>query len=69
MNFAFTAEQDMLRDSVRSYLSDKVPMSRVRELGLRFAAADLFWVATVCFAIFASARACCDARVWEEGSP
>jgi alkylation response protein AidB-like acyl-CoA dehydrogenase len=32
MNFAFTPEQDMLRDSVRSYLADKVPMSRVREL-------------------------------------
>ena len=32
MNFAFTAEQDMLRDSVRSYLADKVPMTRVREL-------------------------------------
>jgi alkylation response protein AidB-like acyl-CoA dehydrogenase len=32
MNFAFTPEQDMLRDSVRSFLSDKVPMSRVRLL-------------------------------------
>lgn len=32
MNFAFTPEQEMLRDSVRSYLADKVPMSRVREL-------------------------------------
>ncbi len=32
MNFAFTEEQEMLRDSVRSFLEDKVPMSRVRQL-------------------------------------
>ena len=32
MNFAFTPEQDMLRDSVRSFLEAKVPMTRVRAL-------------------------------------
>jgi alkylation response protein AidB-like acyl-CoA dehydrogenase len=32
MNFAFTPEQEMLRDSVRSFLTDKIPMTRVREL-------------------------------------
>ncbi|MDJ0960863.1 MAG: acyl-CoA dehydrogenase family protein [Acidimicrobiia bacterium] len=32
MTFTITDEQQMLRDSVRSYLSDKVPMERVREL-------------------------------------
>jgi len=32
MNFAFTPEQDMLRDSVRSFLEAKTPMPRVRSL-------------------------------------
>jgi alkylation response protein AidB-like acyl-CoA dehydrogenase len=32
MNFAFTPEQDMLRDSVRSFLEAKVPTTRVRAL-------------------------------------
>ncbi len=32
MTFTITDEQQMLRDSVRSYLHDKVPMERVREL-------------------------------------
>ncbi len=32
MNFAFTAEQEMLRDSIRSFLQAKAPMTKVREL-------------------------------------
>ncbi len=32
MNFAFTPEQEMLRDTVRSFLEDKAPTTRVREL-------------------------------------
>jgi alkylation response protein AidB-like acyl-CoA dehydrogenase len=32
MNFAFSDEQEMLRDSVRSYLTDKSPSTKVREL-------------------------------------
>ena len=32
MTFTITDEQAMLRDSVRSYLADKVPLERVREL-------------------------------------
>jgi alkylation response protein AidB-like acyl-CoA dehydrogenase len=32
MNFAFSSEQEMLRDSVRSFLSKKAPMTHVREL-------------------------------------
>jgi alkylation response protein AidB-like acyl-CoA dehydrogenase len=32
MEFSFTSEQAMLRDSVRSFVEDKVPPSRVREL-------------------------------------
>ena len=32
MNFALNDEQEMLRDSVRSFLVDKVPLTRVREL-------------------------------------
>ncbi len=32
MNFAFTPEQDMLRDTVRAFLEDKAPTSKVREL-------------------------------------
>ena len=32
MNFALNDEQEMLRDSVRSFLFDKVPLTRVREL-------------------------------------
>ncbi|HSF87723.1 MAG TPA: acyl-CoA dehydrogenase family protein [Acidimicrobiia bacterium] len=32
MNFAFTPEQEMLRDSVRSFLGDKAPSTRVRDL-------------------------------------
>ena len=32
MDFALSAEQEMLRESVRSYLEEKVPMARVREL-------------------------------------
>jgi len=32
VNFAFSSEQDMLRDTVRSFLADKSPMLRVREV-------------------------------------
>jgi len=32
MNFAFTPEQDMLRQAARAYLEDKVPLPRVREI-------------------------------------
>ncbi len=32
MSFVFTPEQDMLRDSVRGFLADKAPASRVRDL-------------------------------------
>ena len=32
MNFAFTPEQEMLRDSVRNFLGDKASSTRVREL-------------------------------------
>jgi alkylation response protein AidB-like acyl-CoA dehydrogenase len=32
MDLAFTPEQDMLRDSVRGFLADRVPMVRVRQL-------------------------------------
>lgn len=32
MNFEFTAEQEMVRDTVRAYLADKAPMTRVREV-------------------------------------
>jgi alkylation response protein AidB-like acyl-CoA dehydrogenase len=32
MNFAFTEEQQMLRDSVRSFLAAKVPSDKVREI-------------------------------------
>ncbi len=32
MPFTITPEQDMLRDSVRGFLSDKAPMTRVREV-------------------------------------
>jgi alkylation response protein AidB-like acyl-CoA dehydrogenase len=32
MDFAFSEEQQMLRDSARRFLEDKVPMERVREL-------------------------------------
>jgi alkylation response protein AidB-like acyl-CoA dehydrogenase len=32
MNFAFTEEQQMLRDSVRSFLADRVPSEKVREI-------------------------------------
>jgi alkylation response protein AidB-like acyl-CoA dehydrogenase len=32
MNFAFSEEQDMLRDSVRQFLEDKSPSEKVREL-------------------------------------
>jgi alkylation response protein AidB-like acyl-CoA dehydrogenase len=32
VNFAFTDEQEMLRDTVRSYLADKAPMTEVREM-------------------------------------
>jgi alkylation response protein AidB-like acyl-CoA dehydrogenase len=32
MGYAYSQEQEMLRDSVRSFLGDKLPMARVREL-------------------------------------
>ncbi len=32
MDFAFTPEQEMLRDAVRGYLDEKMPLRRVREL-------------------------------------
>ncbi len=32
MNFAFSEEQEMLRDTVRSFLDDKAPSEKVREL-------------------------------------
>ncbi len=32
MNFAFSEEQEMLRDTVRSFLEDKAPSAKVREL-------------------------------------
>jgi alkylation response protein AidB-like acyl-CoA dehydrogenase len=32
VNFTFSAEQEMLRDTVRSFLADRSPMSRVREV-------------------------------------
>lgn len=45
MNFAFTPEQDMLRDSVRSFLAAKVPSSRVRQLMETDAGSDpALWV-------------------------
>ncbi|MGH2807529.1 MAG: acyl-CoA dehydrogenase family protein, partial [Actinomycetota bacterium] len=42
MDFAFSEEQQMLRDQARSFLSDKLPNDRVAEL----AQTDEYWDAS-----------------------
>ena len=33
MNFGFSEEQEMLRDTCRQFLSERAPMQKVREMG------------------------------------